>query len=72
MATAVVTSKGQITIPKTLRERLGVEAGDRVVFVETKSSVFTVVAATRDVKELKGIVPKPAKRVSVDDMNPWR
>jgi AbrB family looped-hinge helix DNA binding protein len=69
MATAVVTSKGQITIPKAVRERLGVDAGDRVEFVETASGVFTVVAATRDVKELKGIITKPAKPVSVDDMN---
>ena len=69
MATAVVTSKGQITIPKSVRERLGVDAGDRVEFVETENGIFTVIAATRDVKELKGIVPKPAKPVSVDDMN---
>lgn len=69
MATAVVTSKGQITIPKAVRERLGVDAGDRVEFVEMESGVFTVIAATRDVKELKGIIPKPAKPVSIDDMN---
>jgi len=69
MATAVITSKGQITIPKSVRERLGVDAGDRVEFVETENGIFTVIAATRDVKELKGIVPKPAKPVSVDDMN---
>ena len=69
MATAVVTSKGQITIPKAVRERLGVDAGDRVEFVETENGVFTLVAATRDVKELKGIVPKPAKPVSIEDMN---
>jgi len=68
MATAVITSKGQITIPKSVRKRLGVDAGDRVEFVESESGVFTVIAATRDVKELKGIVPKPARPVSVDDM----
>ena len=69
MATAVITSKGQITIPKSVRERLGVDAGDRVEFVETDHGVFTIVAATRDVKDLKGIVPKPAKPVSIEDMN---
>jgi AbrB family looped-hinge helix DNA binding protein len=69
MATAVVTSKGQITIPKVVRERLGVDVGDRVEFVETEQGVFTMVAATRDVKDLKGMIPKPAKPVSVDDMN---
>lgn len=68
MATAVVTSKGQITIPKSVRERLGVDAGDRVEFVEAADGTFTVIAATRDVRQLKGMIPKPAKPVSIDDM----
>ena len=31
--------------------------------------VYTVVAATRDIRDLKGVIPKPAKPVSVEDMN---
>ena len=69
MTTAVVTSKGQITIPKPVRDGLGVEAGDRVEFVQLEKGVYSVVAATRDVRDLKGVIPKPAKPVSVDDMN---
>ncbi len=69
MTTAVVTSKGQITIPKPVRDGLGVESGDRVEFVEFERGVYTVVAATRDVRDLKGVIPKPAKPVSVEDMN---
>ena len=69
MATAVITSKGQVTIPKSVRERLGVDAGDRVEFVETSDGAFTIVAATRDVRDLKGIVPKPGKPVSIEDMS---
>ncbi|MGA3195891.1 MAG: AbrB/MazE/SpoVT family DNA-binding domain-containing protein [Terriglobales bacterium] len=34
MATATLTSKGQITIPSRVREALGLEKGDRVEFVE--------------------------------------
>ena len=34
MVTAKVTSKGQITIPKTVRERLGVFSGDDIGFEE--------------------------------------
>jgi len=69
MSTAVVTSKGQITIPKPVRDALGVETGDRVEFVELQRGVYTVVAATRDIRDLKGAIPKPAQPVSVEDMN---
>ena len=69
MTTAVVTSKGQITIPKPVRDGLGIETGDRVEFVELERGVYTVVAATRDVRDLKGMIPKPVKPVSVEDMN---
>ena len=69
MPSATVTSKGQITIPKPVRDGLGVESGDRVEFVELERGVYSVVAATRDVRALKGMIPKPAKPVSVEDMN---
>ena len=69
MTSAVITSKGQITIPKPVRDGLGVESGDRVEFVELERGVYTVVAATRDVRDLKGMIPKPAKPVRVEEMN---
>jgi antitoxin PrlF len=68
VAGAVVSSKGQITIPKEVRDALGVDTGDRVEFVEVQKGVYNVVAATRDVRELKGAVGKPEKPVSVEDM----
>ena len=34
MATAKITSKGQITLPKEVRRRLGVGPGDELEFVE--------------------------------------
>jgi AbrB family looped-hinge helix DNA binding protein len=69
VSTAIVTSKGQITIPKAVREALGVETGDRVEFVEVEKGVYSVVAATRDIRDLKGMIAKPAKPVSVEDMS---
>ena len=69
MPTATITSKGQITLPKEVREALGVAAGDRVEFVAQAKGAYTVVAATRDVRHLKGLVPKPAKPVSIEAMN---
>jgi antitoxin PrlF len=69
MTTATITSKGQITIPASVREALKVEAGDRIEFVEVTPGRFEFFAATRSVKELKGMFGKVTKRVSIDDMN---
>ena len=68
MTRATLTSKGQITIPKEVRERLGVETGDRLEFVEQERGVYKVVAATKDVRHLKGLVAKPRRPVSVEEM----
>ena len=68
MATATVTSKGQITVPASVRSALHIEAGDRIEFVETEEGRFEIIAATKDVSMLKGII-KTNKRVSIDDMN---
>ena len=68
MPAAIVTSKGQVTIPKSVRDALGVETGDRIDFVESGAGIYTIVAATRDVRELKGMIARPRKPVSVEDM----
>ncbi len=69
MTTATLTSKGQITIPADVRRTLGVQAGDRVEFVEIQPGRFELVAATRSVRELKGMLGKPARTLSIEDMN---
>ena len=69
MATAVLSSKGQITIPKAVRDKLGVDPGDRLEFVETAPGVFALIPATRDIRSLKGILAKPATPVTVEAMN---
>lgn len=52
---ATVTSKGQITIPKRVREALGLEAGDTVLFAV--ESGRAVMARTPDLLDLAGLVP---------------
>jgi AbrB family looped-hinge helix DNA binding protein len=68
MPTATVTSKGQVTLPKEVRDRLGLRAGDRIEFVETERG-YVVVPATQDIRAIRGIVPKPRRPVSVEEMN---
>jgi len=59
-AAAKVTSKGQITVPKTVREALGIKEGDEVVFrVEGKRALL---ARTPDFLTLAGTVKVPAAK----------
>jgi antitoxin PrlF len=70
MPTATVTSKGQVTIPAEVRAELGVNAGDRVEFVEISPGQFAVVAATCSVQKLKGLFRgRVSKPVSIEEMN---
>lgn len=69
MSTAIVNSKGQITIPKVVRSALGITAGDRVEFVQVDHQRFELVAATKSVTALKGLVRKPAAPVTTEQMS---
>jgi AbrB family looped-hinge helix DNA binding protein len=69
MATATLTSKGQLTLPKEVRTALGVGPGDRVDFVRMEDGNFAVLPATHSVKSLKGLIQKPRKAVSLEDMD---
>jgi AbrB family looped-hinge helix DNA binding protein len=50
MSTALLTSKGQITIPADVRKALNVGAGDRLEFMEVEPGRFEVVVATRSAR----------------------
>jgi AbrB family looped-hinge helix DNA binding protein len=65
--TSTLTSKGQVTIPATVRSALGLHQGDRIDFVETEQG-FLIAPATFSIRQLKGVVPKPSAPVSLDDM----
>ncbi|NOS73562.1 MAG: AbrB/MazE/SpoVT family DNA-binding domain-containing protein [Methyloglobulus sp.] len=69
MATSTITSKGQITIPAAVRAALGISTGDRVEFVQVESGRFELLAATLPVSALKGMVKKPNKPVTIEEMN---
>jgi antitoxin PrlF len=71
MAAATLTSKGQITIPIQVRTALGLDAGDRVEFVELEKGQFAIVPVTRSLKELKGMFRHKRKKraVTIEEMN---
>jgi antitoxin PrlF len=69
MPSASLTSKGQVTIPKAIRERLKVTTGDRVDFVVENDHVV-LRAGTRDLRSLRGLLHRPGRRaVTVEEMD---
>ena len=62
MATATVTSKGQITIPKEVRDRLGVGTGDHVDFMVNDRGDVVVRPVVLDVRELRGLLKRSRRR----------
>lgn len=68
MAEATLTSKGQITIPKSIREFLQIKTGDRVDFIVSEEGTVTIIPVNTPITALKGLVPKPGHPVSLADM----
>ncbi len=68
MPSSTLTSKGQLTVPKAIRDRLGLHEGDRVAFRVTRAGEVVVEAATVDLRDLRGVLRSPARRVSVEEM----
>lgn len=68
MSAATISSKGQITNPNNIRALLDLHSGDRISFIVEESGEVRFLPATQDVSTLKGIIAKPKKAVSVEEM----
>jgi AbrB family looped-hinge helix DNA binding protein len=69
MSTSTLTSKGQTTIPKDIRNRLNLHPGDRLEFVIDEDGRVLVLPASIDASESAGMLKFAARPVSVEDMN---
>ena len=70
MITATLTSKGQITIPKEIREALRLHAGDRVAFVFNNETEATMKTVTKSVDEVYGTLHDPKQpSLTIDEIN---
>ena len=59
---ATLTSKGQTTIPKEIRDRLSMKAGDRMTFTLMPDSTVVMRVKTKSVTEMAGVLHKKGRK----------
>lgn len=73
MPDSTITSKGQITIPKAVREALRLEVGDKVYFDLREDGTVRLIARNAPVESLVGLLKDKARLkrpLSIEQMNP--
>jgi AbrB family looped-hinge helix DNA binding protein len=66
-AKSKITFKGQVTIPRMVREALGLAVGDEVTFVVRDGTAW-IEPRNVDTKALRGMVKRKGKPVSLEQM----
>ena len=70
MTETTLTSKGQVTVPREIRERLGLESGDKLSFTLLSDGTVVMRAKTRRLADLAGVLTRPGQpKVSIEDIN---
>ena len=71
MPESKLSTRGQVVVPKSVRDHLGVSDGDLIDFVVLSDGTVVVKSRKRDVRELSGILKGKVKKgkVSVQEMN---
>ena len=69
-AAATLTSKGQTTIPKEIRDRLGMKSGDRMTFTLMPDGTVVMRVKSKSIIRLGGVLHKKGRKtVSVAQMS---
>lgn len=68
--TATVSSKGQVTIPKRIREELGIEPGTKLQFVRKPDGRVEILPKTGRIDDLFGILHSPnGSALTIEEMD---
>jgi antitoxin PrlF len=69
-AAATLTSKGQTTIPKEIRDSLGMKPGDRMTFTLMPDGTVVLRVKSKSIMELAGVLHKKGRKaVSIEQMS---
>ena len=68
-----MTSKGQVTVPREIRDRLGLKPGDKMAFTLLSDGTVVMRPKTRHLADLAGFLTRPGQpKVPIEDMDPFR
>ena len=70
MPSATITSKGQVTIPKKIRDQLQLRVGDTIDFEIDSHNTIRIIAKKRPHKDVAGILYREGQNsLSIEEMN---
>ncbi len=69
MTASTLSSKGQTTIPVEIQRRLNVKPGDKIQYFLEADGRVSLVPKSLSLKDLTGVLPRPKRPVSVEEMN---
>lgn len=73
MTDATMTSKGQTTIPKDIRDGLGMKQGDKMTFTLLTDGTVIMRVKNKSLADLAGILHKEGQEpIPIDRMSPWQ
>ena len=68
-----MTTKGQVTVPREIRDRLGLKSGDKMAFTMLSDGTVVMRPKTRRLADLAGSLTRPGQpTVAVKDMSPFK
>jgi AbrB family looped-hinge helix DNA binding protein len=69
MAITTITTKGQVTIPKEIRDYLNIDTGSKVDFVIDENGIVILIPLNVPVQSLSGILHRPGmKTATLEEM----
>lgn len=67
-----MTTKGQVTVPREIRDRLGLKSGDKMAFTMLSDGTVVMRPKTRRLADLAGSLTRPRQpKVAVEEMRPF-
>jgi antitoxin PrlF len=68
-----MTTKGQVTVPREIRDRLGLKSGDKMAFTMLSDGTVVMRPKTRRLADLAGSLTRPGQpKIAVEDMSPFK